>query len=90
MVHNFRSKLQRLNFHGFYTVLLEKNDELITTAILRYLQSPIIVNCSLTHYNDLKILVFSLINIEFMAKRWQKFLLLLRVLIIVGVECVMF
>ncbi|XP_017233617.1 uncharacterized protein LOC108207694 [Daucus carota subsp. sativus] len=35
VIFNRRSKLQRLNFHGFYTVLLEKNDELITTAILR-------------------------------------------------------
>lgn len=30
-----RSDLNRLNFRGFYTVLLERNDELITVAILR-------------------------------------------------------
>lgn len=30
-----RSKLRRLNFKGFYTVLLEKDDELISTATLR-------------------------------------------------------
>ncbi|XP_021855185.1 uncharacterized protein [Spinacia oleracea] len=29
------SQLNRLNFRGFYTVLLERNDELITVAILR-------------------------------------------------------
>uniref|UniRef100_A0A803KRG7 PHD finger transcription factor n=1 Tax=Chenopodium quinoa TaxID=63459 RepID=A0A803KRG7_CHEQI len=29
------SPLNRLNFRGFYTVLLERNDELITVAILR-------------------------------------------------------
>ncbi|KVI03678.1 Agenet-like domain-containing protein [Cynara cardunculus var. scolymus] len=30
-----RSELQRLNFKGFYTVLLEKDDELISTAVVR-------------------------------------------------------
>ncbi|CAN4101052.1 unnamed protein product [Withania somnifera] len=29
------SKLNRLNFKGFYTVLLERNDELITVAVVR-------------------------------------------------------
>ncbi|PKI72230.1 hypothetical protein CRG98_007367 [Punica granatum] len=30
-----KSELNRLNFRGFYTVLLEKNDELITVATIR-------------------------------------------------------
>ncbi|CAK7328245.1 unnamed protein product [Dovyalis caffra] len=30
-----RSELNRLNFQGFYTILLEKNDELITVATVR-------------------------------------------------------
>ncbi|XP_076895519.1 increased DNA methylation 1-like [Bidens hawaiensis] len=30
-----RSELRRLNFKGFYTVLLEKDDELISTAVVR-------------------------------------------------------
>lgn len=30
-----RSELNRLNFRGFYTVFLEKNDELITVATIR-------------------------------------------------------
>ncbi|MED6145964.1 hypothetical protein PIB30_030048 [Stylosanthes scabra] len=30
-----RSKLNRLNFHGFYTVLLERNEELISAATIR-------------------------------------------------------
>ncbi|KAK1373938.1 hypothetical protein POM88_030131 [Heracleum sosnowskyi] len=35
IIFNRWSKLQRLNFRGFYTVLLEKNDELITAATIR-------------------------------------------------------
>ncbi|KAG9134228.1 hypothetical protein Leryth_019166 [Lithospermum erythrorhizon] len=35
MIFCRRSELRRLSFPGFYTVLLEKNDELITTATVR-------------------------------------------------------
>ncbi|GKV26223.1 hypothetical protein SLEP1_g35566 [Rubroshorea leprosula] len=35
IIFNRGSDLNRLNFRGFYTVLLEKNDELITVATLR-------------------------------------------------------
>ncbi|KAL8115226.1 uncharacterized protein LOC141663839 isoform X1 [Apium graveolens] len=35
VIFNRWSKLHRLNFNGFYTVLLEKNDELITAATIR-------------------------------------------------------
>ncbi|KAG9141771.1 hypothetical protein Leryth_018138 [Lithospermum erythrorhizon] len=35
VIFSKRSDLNRLNFHGFYTVLLEKNGELITAATLR-------------------------------------------------------
>ncbi|CAH9138619.1 unnamed protein product [Cuscuta epithymum] len=35
IVFNRWSELSRLNFQGFYTVLLERNDELITVATLR-------------------------------------------------------
>lgn len=30
-----RSELNRLNFQGFYTVLLERNEELISVATVR-------------------------------------------------------
>ncbi|KAL3649142.1 hypothetical protein CASFOL_005545 [Castilleja foliolosa] len=35
VIFNRWSELHRLNFQGFYTVLLEKNDELISTATVR-------------------------------------------------------
>ncbi|KAF1002954.1 uncharacterized protein LOC141699749 [Apium graveolens] len=35
VIFNRWSKLNRLNFRGFYTVLLEKNDELISAATVR-------------------------------------------------------
>ncbi|XP_060202518.1 uncharacterized protein LOC132630954 isoform X1 [Lycium barbarum] len=35
VIFNRWSKLNRLNFQGFYTVLLEKNDEVITVATVR-------------------------------------------------------
>lgn len=31
-----RSELHHLNYEGFYTILLEKNEELITVAIVRF------------------------------------------------------
>ena len=31
-----RSELNRLNFQGFYTVVLERDDDLITVATVRY------------------------------------------------------
>ncbi|KAF8018805.1 hypothetical protein BT93_H3642 [Corymbia citriodora subsp. variegata] len=35
LIFNRRSELNRVNFQGFYTVLLEKDDELITVATVR-------------------------------------------------------
>ncbi|KAL8525773.1 hypothetical protein ACS0TY_015130 [Phlomoides rotata] len=35
LIFNRWSELNRLNFKGFYTILLEKNDELISTATVR-------------------------------------------------------
>ncbi|KAI6686944.1 hypothetical protein NL676_032857 [Syzygium grande] len=35
VIFNRRSELNRVNFQGFYTVLLEKDDELITVATVR-------------------------------------------------------
>ncbi|KAL3750520.1 hypothetical protein ACJRO7_011510 [Eucalyptus globulus] len=35
LIFNRRSELNRVNFQGFYTVLLEKDDELITVATIR-------------------------------------------------------
>lgn len=34
-VKHCRSELNRLNFRGFYTVLLERNDEMIAVATVR-------------------------------------------------------
>ncbi|CAI0400011.1 unnamed protein product [Linum tenue] len=35
VIFSKRSELRRLDFHGFYTVILEKDDEVITVATLR-------------------------------------------------------
>ncbi|KAK7385538.1 hypothetical protein VNO78_31261 [Psophocarpus tetragonolobus] len=35
VMFNTRSELNRLNFHGFYTILLEQNEELISVATIR-------------------------------------------------------
>ncbi|KAK7300928.1 hypothetical protein RJT34_11781 [Clitoria ternatea] len=35
VIYNSRSELNRLNFQGFYTVLLERNEEMISAATIR-------------------------------------------------------
>ncbi|KAL5804706.1 hypothetical protein ACOSQ3_031506 [Xanthoceras sorbifolium] len=51
VLYNWRSDFARLNFHGFYTVILEKDDVLISVASVRVhgkavAEMPLIATCS--------------------------------------------
>lgn len=92
-VFNFmsRSQLNRLNFRGFYTVLLERNDELITVAILRYVLLLLTPNQS--YFVSWIFNTFLSLNSIFsrggcMVTKWQKFHSLVPALSIAGLECV--
>ncbi|XP_015577926.2 increased DNA methylation 1 [Ricinus communis] len=51
VLYNWRSEFARLNFHGFYTVVLEKDDVLLSVASIRIhgatvAEMPLIATCS--------------------------------------------
>lgn len=51
MLYNWESRFLRLNFHGFYTIVLEKDDVLMTVASIRLhgarvAEMPLVATCS--------------------------------------------
>lgn len=41
LILDCRSKVSRLNYGGFYTLLLEREDELICVATIRFMSLPL-------------------------------------------------
>ncbi|CAK7327685.1 unnamed protein product [Dovyalis caffra] len=62
-LYNWGSDFARLNFYGFYTVVLEKDDVLVSAASVRLLKLSVV--CKPSQYCKLKSLLFLKVSLSF-------------------------